>query len=156
MTPNSILNTLAESAMDGRTKTGEEGGAPRRSSEPSPCRSKRHTFWGQVRQLRKTNGASLPSPFDARQFARDRRGGGGKRSGASGKERVRCGANYSRPLFSLILSSRSSLALFLPRRGGRSAAEFRLRLNCTFLPFLPPSIHPSVSTHAHGILSADE
>ena len=39
VTPNSIFNTLPESAMDGRTKTGEEGGAPRRSSEPSPCRS---------------------------------------------------------------------------------------------------------------------
>lgn len=108
VTPNSIFNTLPESAMDGRTKTGEEGGAPRRSSEPSPCRSKRHTFWGQVRQLRKTNGASLPSPFDARQFARDRRGGGGKRSGASERERksaLRC------QLFTTFVFAHSLLSL---------------------------------------------
>ena len=82
VTPNSIFNTLPESAMDGRTKTGEEGGAPRRSSEPSPCRSA--TLFGAkfANCVKRTEPHSLPpsaclslslSPFDARQFARDRR-----------------------------------------------------------------------------------
>ena len=116
---------------------------------PSLAHHKAPHFWGQVRQLRKMNGASLASPGNLLEKVERRREREGRKEGGS-----ECSANYSRPLFSLLPSP--SL-FFSPVARSLPNFHFNLTAHASLPPSLrPPSIHLSVSTHAHGIFSAEE
>ena len=87
---------------------------------PSLAHPKAPHFWGQVRQLRKMNGASLASPGNLLEKVERRREREGRKEGGS-----ECSANYSRPLFSL-LPSPSLFFSPVARSLARSLAHCRI------------------------------